>query len=151
MLEPTSRLDKTTTWLRRFLHITKYDSAILESANLVSWKEAKQMKGEYALEVEVPNYTGHGGYSYVHDVKRDIRVAFWGRMLAAFLTGISLIVPMLFMKLYDNLVAQLVTASVCVLVLGIALSFVEEMQKKDVVTATAAYAAVLVVFVGTNS
>ncbi|KAM7215028.1 hypothetical protein V8F06_009554 [Rhypophila decipiens] len=72
-------------------------------------------------DVPVPEYAGYGGFS--HTI--DNRLEFLGRL-------------------------RLVTASAAVLILGAILAYLEEMQKKDVVAGTAAYAAVLVVFIGTS-
>ena len=149
MLEPTSRFSRTADFLRNQFYINmKNDSAILECEGLVH-PDYKFPKGGY--DIPVPEYAGYGGFSHKHDAEGRLSEEFWGRLRVAILTGLSLIAPMLFMKLYDNLIAQLVTASVAVLVLGAILAYLEEMQKKDVVGATAAYAAVLVVFIGTSS
>ncbi len=75
--------------------------------------------------------------------------------------GLSLIAPTLLMKLHSTLLTQLLTAggSVLFFALGIAslargiLPWVDavNMAPQDVLTATAAYAAVLVVFVSQSS
>ncbi|KAK4215207.1 hypothetical protein QBC37DRAFT_128229 [Rhypophila decipiens] len=144
MLEPTSRFARTASFLRDQFYINmENDSAILESEGLIHEDYPFPRKG---YDVPVPEYAGYGGFS--HTI--DNRLEFLGRLRVAVLTGLSLIVPMLFMKLYDNLIAQLVTASAAVLILGAILAYLEEMQKKDGVAGTAAYAAVLVVFIGTS-
>lgn len=152
MLEPTSRFARTSSLLRNQFYINmKNDSAILECEGLIDedYLQKRFPKGGY--DVLVPEYAGYGGYSDRHDTEDQRWREFLGRFLVAILTGLSLIAPMLFMKLYDNLIAQLVTASAAVLILGSILAYLEEMQKKDVVAGTAAYAAVLVVFIGTSS
>ncbi|KAK3319526.1 hypothetical protein B0T19DRAFT_445335 [Cercophora scortea] len=149
MLEPTSRFSRTGSFLRQQFYINmQNDSAILESEGLVH-PDFHFPKGGY--DVPVPEYAGYGGFSHTRDTEGQLSQEFLGRLRVAILTGLSLIAPMLFMKLYNNLPAQLTTASVAVLVLGAVLAYLEEMRKKDVVTATAAYAAVLVVFIGTSS
>ncbi len=75
---------------------------------------------------------------------------FVGRLIMAFTGGVFLIGPMLIMVLINTLVASLVTTSVCVLVFGVVMSLSVE-NKFDVMSGTAAYAAVLVVFVGTSA
>ncbi|KAM7190492.1 hypothetical protein V8F33_009475 [Rhypophila sp. PSN 637] len=140
MLEPTSRFARTASFLRDQFYINmENDSAILESERLIHEDYPFPRKG-----YDVP--VGDGGFS--HTI--DNRLEFLGRLRVAVLTGLSLIVPMLFMKLYNNLIAQLVTASTAVLIFGAISAYLEEMQKKDVVAGTAAYAALLVVFIGTS-
>jgi VIT1/CCC1 family predicted Fe2+/Mn2+ transporter len=65
--------------------------------------------------------------------------------------GLALIAPMLIMRLHSTLITQLVTTSVFVLAVGIVLAwYMRDADKKDILASTAAYAAVLVVFVGTG-
>jgi uncharacterized membrane protein len=76
--------------------------------------------------------------------------AFLGRVGMACLGGVFLIGPMLLMVLHKTLVTTLVTSSVCVFAFGIVMAgFIDDAF--NVLSATAAYAAVLVVFVGTSS
>ncbi|KAM7197499.1 hypothetical protein V8F20_006644 [Naviculisporaceae sp. PSN 640] len=144
MLEPASRFASTASFLRNQFYLNMVnDSAILECEGLVD-DDYKFPRDGY--DIRIPGYCGYGGRSYKIENHRE----FLGRLRVAVLTGLSLIAPMLFMKLINNLIAQLVTASAAVLVLGAILAYIEEMQKKDVVAGTAAYAAVLVVFIGTS-
>jgi len=65
--------------------------------------------------------------------------------------GMTLLVPMLIMVLHPGIITVLVTTSVSVLVVAVTLAaIVKEADAKDVVLATLAYAAVLVVFVGAS-
>ncbi|ETS86428.1 hypothetical protein PFICI_00256 [Pestalotiopsis fici W106-1] len=74
------------------------------------------------------------------------------RFLVAFLGGSSLVVPMLVMRLPEvSLAKSLITVSVAVLLFAIALSILFRASNTDTMAATATYAAVLVVFVGTSS
>lgn len=67
----------------------------------------------------------------------------------AVLGGSFLIGPMLIMVLHPGLVTSLVTTSVCVFAFGLGIArFLD--KPFDVLSATAAYAAVLIVFVGTS-
>ena len=148
MLEPTSRFTRTDKFLRDFFYITRdRDSAVLKSEGML----ANRWLDRETFDIIVPEYAGHAGYYGNLDREHAKTEAFLGRLAAAVLSGLALIGPMLIMKLAGGLLVQLVVASVCVLLLGGVLSFLEEMDKKDVVAATAAYAAVLVVFVGTSS
>jgi hypothetical protein len=64
--------------------------------------------------------------------------------------GCSLIVPMVVMVFHPSLPKSLITVSVSVMLFALALGLIFETNNKDTVTATAIYAAVLVVFVGTS-
>jgi hypothetical protein len=66
--------------------------------------------------------------------------------------GVSLIVPMLVMTLYPSQNTSLTTTSIATFIFAIALAIgATDTAGKDVLAATAAYAAVLVVFVGTSA
>ncbi|KAF2998092.1 hypothetical protein E8E14_003927 [Neopestalotiopsis sp. 37M] len=74
------------------------------------------------------------------------------RFIVAFLGGSSLVVPMLIMRLPGlTLAKSLITVSVAVLIFAIAMSILFRASNIDTMAATATYAAVLVVFVGTSS
>jgi hypothetical protein len=100
-------------------------------------------------------------------------VALRNRFVVAVVGGLSLIVPMLIMVQCKSLVASLVTVSVSVLIFSVAMAAwplvfrylpwvrrwraaggdetSHQFGAKEVLFITAAYAAVLVVFIGTNS
>ena len=66
--------------------------------------------------------------------------------------GATLIVPMLIMVLDQRRVTTLLTTSAFTLGIGLILAFwLEDASSKDIIAATAAYAAVLVVFVGSGT
>lgn len=69
------------------------------------------------------------------------------RLVMATIGGLFLIGPMLFMVLRNDRNTTLVTTSVCVIVFGFVMAYLLD-QPFNVLSATAAYAAVLVVFVG---
>ncbi|KAK1068362.1 hypothetical protein LTR74_005651 [Friedmanniomyces endolithicus] len=74
---------------------------------------------------------------------RNIAMAVFG--------GMTLLVPMLIMVLYPGITTVLVTTSVSVLVVAVALATImSAADVKEIVVATSAYAAVLVVFVGSS-
>ena len=74
------------------------------------------------------------------------------RMAMSTFGGLTLIVPMLIMVLDPRKLTTVVTTSVFTLVIGLALAiWMDEAESKDMIAATAAYAAVLVVFVGTGT
>ncbi len=65
--------------------------------------------------------------------------------------GIALILPTVIMSKVEGINASLITTSIAVLLFGLALAFgATDSSGKDVLTATAAYTAVLVVFVGAS-
>jgi VIT1/CCC1 family predicted Fe2+/Mn2+ transporter len=73
------------------------------------------------------------------------------RFLVALTGGSFLIVPMVIMSLNASQVKSLVTVSLSVLLFTLVLSFVVRVSNVETLVATATYAAVLVVFVGTTS
>ena len=73
------------------------------------------------------------------------------RFIVALLGGASLVVPMLIMSLRYSRTKSLVTTSVAVILFAAAVSLGFRIDNKDTVTATATYAAVLVVFVGSSA
>lgn len=72
---------------------------------------------------------------------------FQRRILVAAVGGIFLIAPMWLMVLHNTLYTTLVSTTVCVAIFGLVMAvFLDRLM--DVLSSTAAYAAVLVVFVG---
>ncbi|EXJ75191.1 uncharacterized protein A1O5_01887 [Cladophialophora psammophila CBS 110553] len=65
--------------------------------------------------------------------------------------GCALVVPMMVMVFQPSLTKTLITVCVAVVLFALALSLVFETDNKDTISATATYAAVLVVFVGTST
>ena len=76
--------------------------------------------------------------------------AFNVRLAMAGLGWAFIVGPMLLMVLSDTKVTALCTSSVCVFAFGVLMARTLE-KPFDVMSATAAYAAVLVVFVGSNT
>ena len=73
------------------------------------------------------------------------------RLHMALLGGVSLIAPVLIMTLKPSLVGSLVTTIVSTLVFAVAMVvFSTDASGKDVLASTAAYSAVMVVFLGTS-
>lgn len=70
--------------------------------------------------------------------------------MVAFAGGLSLIVPMLIMRIGENSTKSLVTTSVAVVLFAGITSLILRANNTETVAATATYAAVLVVFVGTS-
>lgn len=83
--------------------------------------------------------------------ERSQKQAFTERVVMAMFGGAALIGPMLIMTLHPSRNTSLITVSVATFVFALALAFIaRDSAGKDVLGATAAYAAVLVVFVGTS-
>jgi hypothetical protein len=75
--------------------------------------------------------------------------ALFARLTMALGGGLALVAPMLIMVLHSTKLTAILTTSCFVVAVAIALAvFMVDSQPKDVVACTAAYAAVLVVFVG---
>lgn len=96
-------------------------------------------------------YISHNGEDVLEAIIKQWS-AFRQRFLAALFGGYILLIPMLIMTLNPRLITALLTTTVCVLgvVLFIAIQY-HEAEPKDLLTIAAAYAAVLVVFVGTST
>ena len=73
------------------------------------------------------------------------------RFLIAVASGASLVVPMVIMSLNKSLTRSLITTSVAVLLVAVFVSFVIKAKNSDIIQATVAYAAVLVVFVAVSN
>lgn len=85
-----------------------------------------------------------------HNKKSSLN-AFWKRLYMAMFGGIALVGPMLLMVLYKHLLTSLLTASISVFVFALTVATFSTGSPETVLAAVAAYAAVLVVFVGTSS
>ena len=73
------------------------------------------------------------------------------RFTVAITGGLSLVVPMLIMSINQNLIKSLMTTSVAVVLFAGLVSVVFSASNAETLGITAAYAAVLVVFVGTSA
>jgi len=84
--------------------------------------------------------------------EKKAQKAFYSRSVMAIVGGFALVVPMLIMILHSSKVTSLVTTSVFVLFVAVSLAWLmDTAEPKDIIGATAAYAAVLVVFVGAGT
>ena len=146
MLEPPSQNEAVSKFLIDRLYTTdKKDPAILFDAGLTA-------RHRYQPDLHVPDYTGYGGYNFYREAAQRSAADFFSRLRMALFGGISLIAPMLIMRLHPTLLTELVTTSVFILAVGVVLAwYMRDAQKRDILAATASYGAVLVVFVGTTS
>jgi hypothetical protein len=72
------------------------------------------------------------------------------RFIIGMLGGCALIVPIVVMALHGSLVKSLVTVSIAVVLFALVFGILFQAENMETVVATATYAAVLVVFVGTS-
>lgn len=78
-------------------------------------------------------------------------VAFYTRLIMAIFGGLALVAPMLIMTLHPTRLTLLLTTSSFVFTVGVVLAWsMDTAEPKDIIGATAAYAAVLVIFVGSG-
>jgi hypothetical protein len=147
MLEPASTNQRTARFLRDLLYIeSARDSAVMVDADVMTSESVR-----HRIYLDVPDYTGHGGFSFQRDSALEYSKGFLSRLKMALFGGIALIAPMLIMRLHPDQLTELLTTSCFVLAVGIVLAwYMKDANKKDILGATAAYAAVLVVFVGTS-
>jgi hypothetical protein len=93
------------------------------------------------------------GHYYFWNVQKQATLSV--RIIASTVIAVSggalLIVPMLVMSFNTNRTKSLITVSCSVLLFGFFLSAVMKSKSSDIFVATATYAAVLVVFVGTST
>lgn len=73
------------------------------------------------------------------------------RFIVAITGGLSLVIPMLIMRLGETLAKSITTVSVAVVLFSALTSLMFKASNVETLGATAAYAAVLVVFVGTSN
>jgi hypothetical protein len=77
--------------------------------------------------------------------------AIFNRLIMALFGGVALIGPTIIMTLHSSPSTCLITTSVATFLFGVVLAiFASGSSGRDVLGATAAYAAVLVVFIGTS-
>lgn len=98
---------------------------------------------------DVKNPEVLGGLRNKINKQRKLK-AFAVRITMAAAAWAFIVGPMLLMVLNNTRLTALCTASVCVFAFGMLMAWVME-KAFDVLSATAAYAAVLVVFVGSNT
>ena len=105
--------------------------------------------GENPLQSHIQNLQG----SFE---KAELMKNFWIKFGSAMIGGLFLIVPMLIMTLHKSLATSLITVSVSVILFALFIVFGSEVigtdpSQQELILSTAAYAAVLVVFVGAGN
>ena len=146
MLEAPSQNEAVSKFLIKRLYITDDDDAAMMAEAGFTAPHA------HHADLHVPDYTGYGGYNFSQKAGAQRTGEFLSRLRMALFGGASLIAPMLIMRLHPTLLTELVTTSVFILAVGVVLAwYMKDAQKRDILAATATYAAVLVAFVGTTS
>jgi VIT1/CCC1 family predicted Fe2+/Mn2+ transporter len=107
-----------------------------------SWSYSKEEKRRRVSEYYIDKKSPSGSSDFVDGC---------ARFFVALASGASLIVPMVIMTLNKSKTRSLVTTSVAVLLVAIFVSFGIKAKNSDIIQATVAYAAVLVVFVAVSN
>ena len=127
----------------------EYDEAMSKAAeDDPELAEKKLELHEYFLESVMKI-----GVTRVHaEMQADESASFIRNLLMALFGGFALVVPMLIMTLHSTRLTSLLTTSVFVFTVALLLAwYMRETDPMQIVSVTAAYAAVLVVFVGTST
>jgi len=149
MLERPSQSDEVAKFIKNLLYInTEEDAAILVHSGV----ESSSSTGlKWGTQIRFKEFIGYGGKIDLQVKKEKEKLAFSLRLQMAIFGGLALIAPMLIMRLHPTLLTQLLTTSLFVLSFGTALAFLlKDSDEKYIVSASAAYTAVLVVFVGAS-
>ncbi|CAI7633575.1 unnamed protein product [Penicillium glandicola] len=110
-----------------------------------------QSQGHYVTQRNPWRSTLSGVDPKTHHLKSK-QSELWDRLWMGFCGGLALIAPMLLMVLHKDQVTTLATASIATMLFAVGLAyFGSNLKGQEVLASVAAYAAVLVVFVGTNS
>lgn len=113
-------------------------------------------QGDFTAAANIPEYDEIGPLGFRElDKKRlagrESMKALKSRFVMALFGGVSLIVPMLIMTLNPSLLVDLATTSASTVSFAATITFLgTDSSGKDVLASTAAYTAVLVVFVGAS-
>ncbi|TVY83465.1 hypothetical protein LSUE1_G001242 [Lachnellula suecica] len=141
------------TYGRNFaiLECAKHHSSSLSPAEKAVLASFSASCAKIHVAWSLPNLAYHRTICEEHKNASSQRKSLIGRMLMATFSGLTLIIPMLIMVLDQARITTLVTTSAFTLAIGLALAWwMDEAHSHDIIMATAGYAAVLVVFVGTS-
>ena len=163
------RLRRDSRFISFFEGLAKFADAFLAYHNMTAhlsleWTGVKLVKAIASLEPEITpsrlmeaiqEVVGNLGFRELDPLGREERskkTALTERLFMAMFGGVALIAPMLIMTLHPSRNVSLVTTSLATFIFALILAVgATNSAGKDVLAATAAYAAVLVVFVGTNT
>jgi len=130
------------------------DPFLLKTTRALDYALMRDSGLHFSLRFPLPkdqaNPEPPGGYRGIAKTKEKVaRIRL--RLYMAVAGGTALVAPMILMVLQKSTLTSLLTVSISVFIFGSAMSVFTDQDPFEVLTATAAYAAVLVVFVGTNS
>ncbi|KAK0725981.1 hypothetical protein B0H67DRAFT_642327 [Lasiosphaeris hirsuta] len=135
--------------------IRALDDARSKLAHLPADSEEAQSLGEQIDQIT--KTTGEALLQAMNQATSDMvrqkvakaKKALWSRLVTALGAGLALVIPMLIMVLHPTNLAKLATTTCFVVLVAAGLAMVmEDSQPKEAVAYTAAYAAVLVLFIG---
>ncbi|KAF4624509.1 hypothetical protein G7Y89_g13664 [Cudoniella acicularis] len=107
---------------------------------------------EHVSRTAAPGGAGAAGYRARSDSKQvSPFVDRLARVIVAITGGVFLLVPMIIMTFVQNAHLRLVVVSVAVVWFAVSVAVVSESSNQELIGATAAYTAVLVVYVGSTS
>jgi hypothetical protein len=147
-----AKYSKETSWKSKFVDFNR----LFRDLGFTRKNNAKMKVGSLDAEVDYlrGKYWIKGGFRELDRQgreERELRYASISRLQMAMFGGVALITPMLIMALHPQLNVALITTSIATVIFGVLIAFgAKDSTGKDVLGATAAYAAVLVVFVGTS-
>lgn len=119
----------------------------LKSKQVKSEKEIEKLRAKINRTFRDAVRTTISGLRAEREAKTKEALA--ARLVMALGGGLALVGPMLVMVLHPTRLIVVLTPSICVIAAAVCLAvFMVDSQPKDVLACTAAYAAVLVVFVG---
>ncbi|KAI0891427.1 hypothetical protein F4806DRAFT_500979 [Annulohypoxylon nitens] len=146
------RFDKHTTY--DFLG-GKREFQVTGRENAAHWKIPQWLEGMNSQVGTLPRYTigplGFRELDRARMLERSLLERIRSRFHMALFGGIALIAPVILMTLNPTVTLDLVTVSISTVLFSLFMViFATDMSGKDVLTSTAAYAAVMVVFLGTS-
>ncbi|TGJ79047.1 hypothetical protein E0Z10_g9711 [Xylaria hypoxylon] len=134
---PDWKQNKILTYINLAIHIIYYKT----------WGYKKVKSGQ--IDSNVIKFGGEKQRLGQRTLKRNS--AFLSRLVMALFGGIALIVPTIIMTLYQQVKVCLIVTAVATVLFALILAFgATDATGKDVLAATAAYTAVLVVFLGSS-
>jgi len=122
------------------------DSKIIEEADI-----ALPIRRDQRRYLQQPDFPKLPGDSRAHIIRQREVEAIGRRFGVALVGGMALLIPMLIMVLHKDLLTTLLTVSVAIIIFSVLIAIYSHQTTSEILTLTAAYAAVLVVFVGTSS
>jgi VIT1/CCC1 family predicted Fe2+/Mn2+ transporter len=125
------------------------DQKIMEEADIalpLHREDLRDLRRPY--DSANPQLPGDSRARIVHEREAQAIIK---RFCVAFVGGMALLIPMIIMVLHKDLLTTLLVVSVSVILFAVLIAIYSHQSPVDILTLTAAYAAVLVVFVGSSS